>query len=266
VQSEGAVAYAERLKEEAKVLYGQKDFAAASQWYRTALRALEAHVSWRSPGSGSETAGPRLVLVKAAGALRVAEVVAMRSEGRVLVSFLDAPLASGAAGGKGGGAAAETCAHANSDDGSGGELVVVPGSDVVATVCPGNDLRALTCALRLNAARCEIGLGRAVAKAIWDCAVALRVAALPLPAADQEEAGPASGGWDRAATQATAHVLRAKAHLALVDDAKVQRREELAAWSFRTQGKLTAQSFFSIGRWAAGFQTRRRPGGRAGAG
>jgi len=221
---EDAVAFVERLKEEAKVLYGKKDFAAASQWYRTAIKALETHVSWRPTGSSSDTAGSKLVLVKVGGTLRAAEVLAVRSEDRALVSFLEASGNAASSDSKNG-ATAGILSHPNSGAGcdfdESDELEVVRGSDIVSTVCSSTELRAIACALRLNSARCELSLSRAVDKAIWDCAVVLRMAALPLPSSSSSSSSSSSPAWDHIATQATAHVLRGKAHLALVDDAKV---------------------------------------------
>ena len=82
-----AIGAADALKAEGRVLFGRKDYRAASERYRAALRRVETHCSWRKPQSGAEGSDP-LVLVRDGQLLRPAEVLAVRAGEKALVSYV----------------------------------------------------------------------------------------------------------------------------------------------------------------------------------
>jgi hypothetical protein len=172
----------QRLKGEGKVLFGHRDFAAASEWYLKAIQALALLFPWRpqsddemmAEGGGGRSgaclfSAPVVVLLNTGGVIRAASIESVPRTSSssskamvetVLVSFVDdiEAMKGWARKMKNNTTAAASSDGSDSDDDGG--VVSVRCSDILAPVAPltAQGGRALQCALYLNLARCYSNL------------------------------------------------------------------------------------------------------------
>lgn len=241
------IAQVERLKVEARVLFGKKDFSAAASWYRQALELFEEHFSWRRNEKGETS-----VVVRVGGYVSAATLLGRRDAAK---SVLVSPVGDGKPPSSNGGGG-------DSDD-EDDEILVCAHADVLATVAP-LEAGQLQCSLYLNVAKCYLAL-EAPRRALWPATIALRIAALR----SSQVHGAGAPDWAREVC-CTSLFIRAKAFLAdgapgalakakreasLARDAKPDQREVLALLAEiqrqeEVRRRADRQLARNIGEWA----------------